>query len=502
MKLQKLVRDLKMKVVSGSLDVEITDVVYDSRKVTPGCLFVCISGTTRDAHDYIPDVIANGASCIVIEEDHTQRVQEMAQSTAPDVLGGTVAVLSTTNNRKALAQISAAWFDYPAEKLTTIGITGTKGKTTTSFMIQELLERAGFRTGVIGTIGAVIAGEKIKTANTTPESFELQKLFARMVEAGCTHMVMEVSSQGLKMDRVGGIMFDYGIFTNFSADHIGPGEHESMEEYLYCKSLLFKTCKMGIVNVDDPSFEGVTQGHTCDLMTFGFDAGADLRANSYELTRSGSELGISFETSGDMKAKVYLPVPGKFNIYNALCALALGVCLEIPQEDMIKSLAGVHVKGRVEMVPVSGPYSVMIDYAHNEVSVESLLNTVKEYNPSHIICVYGGGGNRSKLRRYAMGELCGKMADLSILTQDNPRDEEISSINADIKVGLARSNGRYIEIEDRREAIWYAMDHAEAGDLIILLGKGHEEYQEIRGQKYHYSERESVESYEKEKHGA
>lgn len=503
MKFSSLVQKLDYKYVLGSkdtsADMEISGVVYDSRKVESGSAFICIRGTARDSHDYIADVIEHGASLVVIEEDHAESVRDLLATMNVD---DKVTVISTKDSRLALAIMSAAWFGYPAEKLTTIGITGTKGKTTTSFMIQEVLEKVGFKTGIIGTIGALINGEKIKTGNTTPESYELQKLFAMMVDAGCTHVVMEVSSQGLKMSRVAGVTFDYGIFTNFSADHIGPGEHESMEEYLYCKSLLFKQCHMGIINMDDASWEGVTKEHTCDIMTFGFDSAADLRADSYELVRNGSELGISFETGGDMKAKVYLPVPGKFNIYNALCALSLGVCLGIPQENMLKALAGVHVKGRVEMVPVSGPYSVMIDYAHNEVSVESLLNTVKEYNPAHITCVYGGGGNRSKLRRYAMGELCGKMADLSILTQDNPRDEDISSINADIKVGLAKSNGKYIEIEDRREAIWYAMDNAQPGDLIILLGKGHEDYQEIKGQKYHYSERESVESYEKERHGA
>ena len=500
MKIQQLVRGLQYKWVQGSADacagIEITGVVYDSRKVTEGSCFVCIAGTVRDSHDFIPDVIQLGAKLVIIEEDHTEQVKALVAETQD------VAVIATTNNRRALADVSAAWFDMPSEKLTMIGITGTKGKTTTSFMIREMLEKSGYKTGLIGTIGALIGETHVKTGNTTPESYELQKLLRQMVDDGCNACVMEVSSQGLKMDRVAGVNFDYGIFTNFSADHIGPGEHASMEEYLQCKSLLFRQCSMGILNCDDPSFQGVLEGHTCDVMTFGFDASADLRVDSYELTRNGNELGISFSVGGDVKAKVYLPIPGKFNIYNAMCALALGVCMEIPKEDMVKALASVHVKGRVEMVPVSGPYSVMIDYAHNEVSVESLLNTVKEYEPNRIICVYGGGGNRSKLRRYAMGELCGRMADLSILTQDNPRDEEVSSINEDIKVGLAKSNGKYIEIEDRREAIWHAMDIAEAGDLIILLGKGHEDYQEIKGQKYHYSERESVESYEKERHGA
>lgn len=492
MTIRTLLKGLSYRIEIGSDTTEITDVTYDSRKqVTPGCLFVCIFGTAHDACQYIPDMLEKGALAVLVDEQHVENAKDMIASSGKSG----ITLISTENTRKALAYAAATWFDHPADKLTMIGITGTKGKTTTSFMVQAILEHAGKKTGVIGTIGAVINGQQYKTANTTPESFELQRLLSLMVEAGCEYCVMEVSSQGLKMDRVAGFVFDIGVFTNFSADHIGPGEHASMEEYLYCKSLLFQQCRLGLVNRDDAAFEGAVAGHTCTLRTFGMHADADLRASEPELTRTPGKLGVRFRTSGLLNCQVTLSVPGKFNMYNALCALMIGTSVDIPEETMLEALAGAQTKGRVEMVPAPGPYTVMIDYAHNEVSVESLLSTMLAYQPHRIICVYGGGGNRSKMRRYAMGELCGRMADLSILTCDNPRDEEISAINTDIKVGLSKSSGRYIEIEDRKSAIWHAMDIAEEGDLIILLGKGHEDYQEIRGVKYHYSERESVESY-------
>lgn len=468
----------------GTLQQEITGLVYDSRKVEEGSLFICISGTAVDAHQFIPSALEKGAAAIVAEHP-------------VDGIPAEVTVIVTPSSRKALAFFSAAWFGYPAGKLTTIGITGTKGKTTTSYMIQKMLELAGHKVGVIGTIGAVIDGVKSKTANTTPESYELQSLFARMAEAGCEYCVMEVSSQGLKMDRVEGFLFDYGMFTNFSADHIGPNEHASMEEYLHCKSLLFNRCRHGIVNMDDPKTEEILAHATCTSETYGMTEGAGLRAYDLRFIRENGLLGMRFLVTGSLEDEITVATPGRFSIYNSLAALAVGIRLGLPADCMKKALSTVHVPGRVEMIPVSEDYSIMIDYAHNAASVESLLTTLREYEPHRIICVYGCGGNRSKMRRYDMGELCGRMADLSILTCDNPRDEEVEAINGDIKVGLARSRGAYLEIPDRTEAIHYSMDHAQKGDIIVLLGKGHEDYQEIKGKKYYYREREVVEEYAK-----
>ena len=482
MKLSALVQKMEYELLQGSLDVEISDVIYDSRKAIENCVFVCIKGTERDSHIYIPDVVKKGCSAIVVEEDNL-------------ILPEGVTVIKTSNNRRALSLLSAAYFGYPAEKMTMVGLTGTKGKTTTSYMIQSILTKADKKVGVIGTIGAVINGRKVKTANTTPESYELQKLFHEMVEEGCEYCVMEVSSQGLKMDRVAGVLFDIGVFTNFSADHIGPNEHASMEEYLYCKSLLFKQCKIGLINVDDKSYQGVIKDHRCEILTYALENEADLKADNLQLVRKPGYLGIAFDVHGAVNGTIQTGIPGKFSVYNSLVAIFVCKELRIPVNYIKEALENIKVPGRVEIVPVKDHFTIMIDYAHNAASVESLLTTIKEYNPPRIVCVYGCGGNRSKLRRYDMGELCGKMADLSILTCDNPRDETIEAINEDIKVGLARSNGKYIEIEDRVEAIHYSMDHAQDGDIIILLGKGHEQYQEIKGVKHHYSEREAIESY-------
>ena len=487
MLLSQVLNGYDYSLVKGTMEIEVNDVIYDSRKIVDQTVFVCMSGATFDAHNYISEAVKKGAVAIVIERD-----VEVTED---------ITVIQVKNSREALAFMAAAYFGHPAEKLTTIGITGTKGKTTTSYMIQSVLEQAGKKVGVIGTIGAVICGEKQKTQNTTPESYELQRLFAAMVEAGCEYCVMEVSSQGLKMHRVDGFTFDYGIFTNFSADHIGPNEHADMEEYLYCKSLLFRKCKYAIVNADDASCEGVLQGHTCEVLTLGTAKACDLVASKLDYLNGPGMLGISYEVEGKtygethVKEQIKLSIPGKFNMYNSLVAFFLCSSLGIEHAVILDALYNTRVRGRVETIDVSDRFTIMIDYAHNAASTESLLTTILEYKPKRIVCVYGCGGNRSKLRRYDMGEICGKYADLSILTCDNPRDEEIDSINADIKVGLARSNGNYIEINDRTEAIHYSMDHAKDGDVIILLGKGHEDYQEIKGQKYYYSEREVILEY-------
>lgn len=491
MTIKALLKGITYNVIAGNDDSMASEVVYDSRKVSKDCIFVCIQGTTRDSHDLISDVIMAGATSLVIDREITE-FRDLVEKNH-------ITVIQVDNSRLALAYMAASYFGNPAEKLITIGLTGTKGKTTTSYMIQSILEKSGAKVGIIGTIGAIINGTKQKTSNTTPESFELQKLFSQMVEAGCTYCVMEVSSQGLKMNRVAGFTFDIGVFTNFSSDHIGPDEHASMEEYLYCKSLLFQQCKLGIINFDDPNYNGAIKDHTCEIKTFGLKDGADLQAHNLNLIREPGLLGVSYEVTGIINRTIKLATPGEFSVYNSLAALLVCNCLGIDEDTMLFSLTTTQVRGRVEILPVADHYTIMIDYAHNEASVQSLLTTLLEYKPKRIICVYGSGGNRSKLRRYAMGELCGKMADLSILTCDNSRDEEVADINEDIKLGLARSNGKYIEIFDRAEAIHYSMDHAKDGDIILLLGKGHEDYQEIKGKKYYFCEKEIVEQYSKSK---
>lgn len=481
MKLRKICEEIEYTLLQGSLETEVRDIIYDSRKIAPETMFVCMVGAVTDGHKYIPDAVEKGASVIVLEKE-----EEAAQ------IPENITVLKVESARLALALMSAALFDHPARKLVTIGLTGTKGKTTTTYMIKKVLEMAGKKVGLIGTIGAMVGEEHLSSKNTTPESYELHRMFAAMVEAGCEYVVMEVSSQGLKLDRTAGILFDYGIFTNLSPDHTGPAEHASFEEYMECKSLLFRQCKIGVVNADDEHVDGILKGHTCEVKTFSAEKEADLMASDIGFINEDGKLGMHFKVTGCMDCQAKVHIPGRFSVYNSMVTMLVCHLAGISDEAILEGLSRVQVKGRVEMLPVSKDYTLIIDYAHNEVSTRSVLTTLMEYHPKRLICVYGGGGNRSKLRRYDMGEVTGEMADLCVLTCDNPRDEEIRDINNDIKVGLARSNGKYIEIDDRKEAIAYCMKNAKPGDMIVLLGKGHEDYQEIKGVKYHFDEREAV----------
>lgn len=487
MKLEQICGEIEYRLLKGTMETEVKDIIYDSRKIAKDTMFVCMVGAITDGHNYIKDAVEKGASAIVVE-------REEAAAQIPD----SITVIQVKSTRYALALMSAALFDHPARKLTTIGLTGTKGKTTTTYMIKSVLEMAGKKVGLIGTIGALIGDEKLPSKNTTPESYELHRMFAAMVEAGCEYVVMEVSSQGLKLDRTAGIEFDYGVFTNLSPDHIGPAEHASFEEYLECKSMLFSQCKKGIINADDVHSEEILKNHTCEVYSFATEKTeflgkpVDLAAYEIGYIKENGKLGMDFKVKGVMECEAKVHIPGRFSVSNSLVTMLVCHLAGISNEAIQKGLEKVQVKGRVEMLPVSKDYYLIIDYAHNEVSTRSVLTTLLEYHPKRLICVYGGGGNRSKLRRYDMGEVTGAMADLCVLTCDNPRDEEIKDINEDIKVGLAKSNGKYIEIEDRKEAIAYCMTHAQPGDMIVLLGKGHEDYQEIKGVKYHFDEREAV----------
>lgn len=475
MKLSHLLERLEYQVVQGDADLEITTLANDSRKVVEGSAFVCISGAVVDGHEFIADVVKKGATVVVVEKE----VQ------APEG----VTVIRVEDTRYALALMSAAYFGYPAEKLHVIGITGTKGKTTTTYMIKSILEEVGHKVGLIGTIEAIIGGRKIPAANTTPESFTIHQYFAEMVEAGCDSVVMEVSSQGLMLHRTAGIPFEIGIFTNLGKDHIGPNEHKDFEDYKRCKGLLFKQCKLGIANVDDVYFEDVFAGATCQVETFGFSEKADLRATDTHLVSRPGYLGVAYHVSGLMDFDVEIDVPGTFSIYNSLTAIAVCRHFQVPAKVIKEALKVAKVKGRIEMVKVSDEFTLMIDYAHNAMSLESLLTTLKEYHPERLVCVFGCGGNRSKDRRYEMGEVSGRLADLTIITSDNPRYEKPQDIIDDIKIGIGKTDGKYVEICDRKEAIKYAIEHGQRGDVIVLAGKGHEDYQEIEGVKYPMDER-------------
>ncbi len=476
-KLSYLLEKLTYECVCGSVDKEITEVCYDSRKVMPGALFICIVGANFDGHSVAAEMAEKGAVCLVVSKD----VELPGDSD--------VTVIKVEDTRYAMAFISAAYFNHPADKMKVIGITGTKGKTTTTYMVKSILENAGMKVGLVGTIETIIGEKKIPALNTTPESYILQEYFAQMVEAGCDAVVMEVSSQGLMMHRTQGFTFDLGIFTNLEPDHIGPNEHSSFEEYMACKGLLFKQCKVGIVNADDKHVKELLEGHTCEVETYGFGEGADLRAEKVELYRESGELGVKFAVTGKLNTDVKVPSPGRFSVYNALTAIAICRHFNVEEARMKEALLKAHVKGRIEMIPVSPEFSLMIDYAHNAMALESLLTTLKEYNPGRLVCLFGCGGNRSKLRRFEMGEVSGKLADLTIITSDNPRFEKPEDIIADIRTGIAKTTGEYVEIVNRKEAIAYAIHNGKPGDIIVLAGKGHEDYQEIEGKKYPMDER-------------
>lgn len=479
MRLQELLQHFEYECLQGSLEKEIEALVYDSRKVVSNSLFVCIQGMNFDGHSCATEVVSKGASVLVISHD--------IETVSPETT-----VIRVKDTRYALAFLSAAWFGHPAEKLKVVGVTGTKGKTTTTHMVKTILENAGKKVGLIGTNGIVIGEKRIPAANTTPESYVLQSAFAEMVEAGMDVVVMEVSSQALKLHRTQGFVFDYGIFTNLEPDHIGPGEHESFEEYAQCKGLLFRQCKVGIANGDDAHLQMVVEGHTCELETFGLGEQNSLRANNITLSHRPGALGVCFTTEGLLNMDAEVGTPGRFSVYNALTAIAICRHFEVPEEAVKKALLEVKVKGRIEMVPVSDDFTLMIDYAHNAMSLESLLSTLKEYKPNRLICLFGCGGNRSKLRRFEMGEVSGKLADLTIITSDNPRFEEPMDIIEDIKTGISKTDGKYVAICDRKEAIAYAIHNGQPGDIIVLAGKGHEDYQEIKGKKYPMDERELI----------
>ena len=475
MTLEQLLERLSYTIVQGDTNITVSELVYDSRKACKDSVFVCISGAVVDGHNFIQDVIEKGATSIVVEKDVS--------------VPKSVTLIKVESTRLALAYMSAAYFGYPAEQLKTIGITGTKGKTTTAYMVKSILEKTGFKTGLIGTIETIIGEKCIPAVNTTPESYVLQKSFREMVDAGIECVVMEVSSQGLMLHRVGGFTFDYGIFTNLEPDHIGPNEHKDFEDYMRCKGMLFKQCKVGIVNIDDEHTKNVLNGATCEIESFGFSKEADLCANGIRLINKPGFLGISYEISGKMNMEVEIDVPGKFSVYNSLASIS--ICRHFGVKDVAikEALAGIRVKGRVEIVPVSPKFTIMIDYAHNAMSLESLLTTLREYNPKRLVCMFGCGGNRSKLRRYEMGEVSSKLADLTVITSDNPRNEEPEAIIEDIIIGVKKADGEYVTIPDRKEAIRYCMVNAKEGDVIVLAGKGHEDYQEIQGKKYPMDER-------------
>lgn len=478
MKLSELITGLEYEVLQGDIDALVQNIYDDSRKVQEGDLFFCISGAVSDGHKYAKDVADKKASVIVVEKEVEVPVS--------------VTVIKVPSTRYAMGIISSRYYGEPSKKLQVIGITGTKGKTTTTYMIREMLEAAGIKTGLIGTIEILDGASRIPAANTTPESIRLHKYLKDMVDNGLSAVVMEVSSQGLMLDRVAGVDFNYGIFTNLSKDHIGPNEHKTFEEYMMWKAKLFTMCKKGIFNIDDGYTDSVTKDATCEILSYGMKEGADYRATDMKLYSKEGVLGIEYKLSGKASGDLMVDLPGEFSVHNSLAAVAVAYEMGVPFEDIKKILTAVKVRGRVEMIPVSNEFTVMIDYAHNAMALESLFTALREYNPKRLVSLFGCGGNRSKDRRYEMGEVSGNMADLTIITSDNPRFEKPQDIIDDIKIGIGKTDGEYIEIADRKEAMRYAIMNGQPGDIIVFAGKGHEDYQEIEGVKHHMDERDLI----------
>jgi len=507
MKLSKLLEGVEYELLQGNTDIEIEGIEYDSRKVKADSLFVCMSGFASDGHGYITRAHDLGAKAVIVEKDLKDCHEALEKKAKEDGFGDTyipfsMTVIKVKDSRIALALTSATWFGNPSKKLTMIGLTGTKGKTTTTHMIKSILEASGSMVGMIGTMGATIGAEKIPTKNTTPESYELQSLFSKMVEKGCKYCVMEVSSQAFKLNRTYGIVFDYGAFLNISPDHIGPGEHESFEEYLEYKKQIFGQSKTAIINIDDEHGANIAKEGvgTDNLITISTKHVASLYCDKLEDIWEPDILGSRMHVKGMMEDSFVIPMPGRFNAENALVATAVCKSCGVDNSSIEKGLRATTVKGRTQVVrEASHIATFIIDYAHNALSMESLLSMLKGYNPEKLICLFGGGGNKPKQRRYDMGAAAGKYADLTILTEDNPRYEEIENINKDIIVGLDAYNGKYEIILDRKEAIEHLIDVAEPGYIVALIGKGHETYQDVKGVKTYFCEEEIIKDYVKKR---
>lgn len=484
--LKELLKNCNYLCMQGSVDQKVTGICYDSGKVQKGSLFVCLTGYYRDGHDYVSQAVQKGAAVILVQK--TVKVPEH------------IAVIRVHNTRQTMAIMAADYYGRPAEKIHMIGITGTKGKTSTAYMVWHMLRMAGYKAGLIGTIGLQMEDELTSYYNTTPESLVIQQSLRKMVDAGYDFCVMEVSSQGLKMHRVDGILFDVGVFTNISPDHIGPGEHASFAEYLACKAKIFDKCRIGLINADDRFAKKAAARYGCKIRSYGIKMQADYCGGNIQYVKYPECLGMKYHLSGICEADIEVGMPGLFSIYNSLAAVAICHMAGIMPKSMEKLMRGVVVKGRIEEVAVSKDYRVIIDYAHNAVSLESLLKTLRFYQPGRIITVFGCGGNRSSLRRIQMGEVSGRYSDYTIITSDNPRYEKPAEIMADIESGMKKTDGEYILIEDRRKAIAYAIEHAKKDDLIVLAGKGHEDYQEIEGQLYPMDERNIIDEIVRQHH--
>lgn len=475
MKLIDLLKDIEVLETNVELTLDVNDIKYDSRSVGEGDVFVAISGFETDGHKYIPMAMEKGAVVVIC--------QIRPEANVPFV--------RVKNSREALALASKAYFGAPSEQMTMIGVTGTNGKTTSTMLLKHLLEKTiGAKVGLIGTNSNMIGEEEIPAERTTPESYELQKLFRQMLDAGCTHVVMEVSSHALVLDRVAGVHFEVGLFTNLTQDHLDF--HGTMEAYADAKAMLFSRCNHAIINNDDKWATHMIENAKCPVVTYSVESvESTVLARDLRINPSSVKFVALFGDAGITRIK--MPIPGRFSVYNALGVICCGICLGISLADCAEALKTANgVKGRVEVLETDGDYHVLIDYAHTPDALENVIRSMKETAEGRVVALFGCGGDRDKTKRPLMGGIAAKYADFVIVTSDNPRTEEPSAIIEDIVKGMKGQRTPYVVIENRREAIAFAIDNHLPGDVIILAGKGHETYQIIGKEKFHMDEREIV----------
>lgn len=497
-KLDKILYDLKYEILQGDhLDftkIDISDICTDTRNILDKSIFVCQRGAKFDTHQKIREISESNIACIIVENISNEDSSYIKEN-KKDII-----VLKVENTRKALSILSINYFERPHTKLKLIGLTGTKGKTTTSFMIKSIIENYGKRCGLIGTTGVIYNDKHIEIVNTTPGSYDLNKYLHDMQNDGIEYVVMEISSQAFKLDRVYGLLFEYGLFLNITEDHIGADEHENYEEYLSCKMEIINVSKNFIVNIDSNDIDKIYKKakntlSKNNIITYSINNtvydSCPINFVAENLSYDKKKLGIRFNIKGD-NFEYHIPLIGKYNVYNALCAIAFAKSINISDEIISNALSKITIPGRCEIVYKNDDFIIMVDYAHNAVSMENLLTTLREFEPKRLVVVFGCGGNRSKDRRYGMGSVGAKYADLNILTADNSRFENTKDIINDIKSTLIPAGGNFIEIEDRREAIFYAIKNAREGDLIAVIGKGHEDYNEVNGIRTHFLDSEEI----------
>ena len=494
--LKALFERIPAVLCQGSWDTDIASIAMCSKEVTNNSLFICIKGMEQDGHQYIQEAAERGATACLVEEafwkksasvhGNLKQAEKKTSAYGELKLPEQMTIVSVQNTREASAWAAAAFYRYPSKELKVIGITGTKGKTSTTFMIRDILEAAGYKTGLLGTIDYEIGEEKKRAERTTPEAIDIQRYLRKMADSGCRFAVMEVSSQGLKLHRSDGILFDVGVFTNLGRDHIGPKEHKDMEEYAHYKSLLFQKCCFGIGNIDDPYYREIFKDASCQVCTYSCRQKADVQASDIMLVNRNGQLGTFFKVNGEEYA---VSAPGEFSVYNAVAAITVCRHYGIDQEIIRKALKTIRVPGRVEVIDNDRGYLLLIDYAHNAMSLKNILETMRRYHPRQLWVLFGCGGGRSAARRREMGCVAGKYADFTVITSDNPRYEEPERIMQTIEEGMKETKGQYQMMVDRKEAMRFMLAQGRPGDILILAGKGHEQYQEIKGDYLPFNER-------------